>query len=123
MAFRVVTGLVGVFFSLQALQWIFLPEAAAEGLGMPLLDGVGRSTQVGDMTAFFLGVAAMIGIGVLRQRRTWLHAASLLLGGAAVGRTLAWAVHGADFATQFIAAEVIMVGMLLYAASKAPAES
>ena len=42
---RIVTLLLGVFFALQGLTWIFDPARAAAGLAMPLLDGLGRSTR------------------------------------------------------------------------------
>ena len=115
---RIAAAVIGVFFLLQAIQWIVMPAAAAEGLGMPLLDGMGRSTQVGDFSAFFLALGVMPLLGARSQQPTWLHAAALLLGGAAVLRTLAWAAHGADLATPFIAAEVVCAGILLFAASR-----
>ena len=115
---RIVAGVIGVFFLLQAIQWIVMPERAAEGLGMPLLDGLGRSTQVGDFSAFFLALGLLPLLGARTGQAHWLQAAALLLGSAAVLRTTAWAVHGADFATQFIAAEILCAGALLFAASR-----
>lgn len=117
---RVLVGLCGVLFALQTLGWLFDPAGAAEGLGMPLLDGMGRSTQVGDFSAFFFALSALILLGAIRQQPHWLQAAALLLGGAALFRSVAWALHGADFATRFIAIEALIAGLLLFAASKAP---
>ena len=89
---------------------------------MPLLDGLGRSTQVGDFAAFFLATAALVALGVVQSKRHWFQAAALLLGCAAVMRTLAWAIHDAEFAARFVAIEVVMAALLLVAASKAPAD-
>jgi hypothetical protein len=94
------------------------PADAAEGLGMPLLEGLGRSTQVGDFAAFFLSLGTMILIGIFRREGTWLCAAALMLGLAAAMRTLAWGVHGADFALPFIPTEALFCALLLFAASR-----
>ena len=53
MAFRILGGLLEAFFFFLGLRWIFDAQGAAEGLGMPL-DGMARSTQVGDLTGLFL---------------------------------------------------------------------
>ena len=54
---RVLSILVGAMFLVQALRWLWDPGAAAEALGMELLTGVGASTQIGDIGAFFLSIA------------------------------------------------------------------
>ena len=89
MAFRILGGLLGAFFFLQGLGWILDAQGAAEGLGMPLLDGIARSTQVGDLTGFFLCLGGFGLWGAYQQSPTWLLASGFLLFGAAVGRTLA----------------------------------
>jgi len=118
MPLRIVVGLVGVFFTLQALQWIFFPQAAAEGLGMPLLDGVGRSTQVGDIGALFATIGGASLLGAVRQSPTWLRAGALMLGSAATIRILAWAFHDAAFAVPFIPVEIVVCALLLFAATR-----
>ena len=120
---RIAAALPGLMMLLSGVQWLVDPAAAAQSLGMPLLDGLARSTQVGDFAAFFLATAALIGLGVFQEKRHWFQAAVLLIGGAAVMRTLAWAAHGAEFATQFIAIEAAMAALLLFAASKLPADA
>jgi len=115
---RILATLPGVLFAAQGLNWIFDPASAAESLGMPLLDGIGRSTQIGDLAAFFFAMSAMILVGVVRLEPRWLRAAALLVGGAAVMRTLAWAIHDAAFATRFIAIEVAIAALLLFSASR-----
>ena len=95
----------------------------ASELGMPLLEGVGLSTQIGDLGAFFTGGALFILIGIMVQKRSWFYASAILLGLTAVFRVLAWLLHGATFATQMIAVEVIVTALVLFAASRIPAES
>lgn len=110
---RIVTPLMGVGFALQGVGWVVVPQRAAAGLGMPLLDGVGRSTQVGDFAAFFLtlGLSILAAVGLDRGRLLYFPAG--LLGSAALCRTIAWAVHGAAFATTFIVVEIAATLLLL----------
>ncbi|HEY8518060.1 MAG TPA: hypothetical protein VIS07_21330 [Candidatus Binatia bacterium] len=116
---RTLTTLLGVFFLLQALGWLVVPGQAAGGLGMPLLDGLGRSTQIGDFAAFFAVAGATMLLGARWQDRTLLHVAASLMGCAALGRTLAWALHGADLAWLFIGVEVIVALVVLRTARTA----
>jgi hypothetical protein len=113
---RLIVTLLGAFFALQGLGFLLAPQRAVESLGMPLLDGIGRSTQLGDFAAFFL----VAGIGILYGSRPGNARALLfpaaLIGGAAVTRTLAWLLQGASFAGMFIAVEVI-TGLILYRAA------
>ncbi len=113
-AIQIFIALPGVLMGIQAVGWLVGPKGAAEGLGMPLLDGVARSTQIGDMTAFFTGVCAMVLLGAIRKNATWLAAAAIVLGGAAIFRTTAWMFHGADLATQFIVPELVMTAILSF---------
>ena len=46
---RIIAGLTGALFFLNGLNWIVYPASAAESLGMPLLNGLGLSTQIGDL--------------------------------------------------------------------------
>lgn len=116
---RIAAAVLGLLFTLQGLGWLLLPARAAAGLGMPLLDGLGRSTQIGDLAAFFLVLGGTTLLGVWRQRPVLLQVAAALLGAAALGRTFAWALHGADFAAAFVAVEGVALAVLLAAARSA----
>jgi hypothetical protein len=113
---RTATIALGALFLLQGVAWIALPARAAQGLGMPLLDGLARSTQIGDFAAFFgtLGVTILLGARPGRARLLLVPAG--MLAGAAAMRTLAWSLHGAAFATVFIAVEIAAAALLLGAA-------
>ena len=113
MAARIMAGLVGLLMALSAFGWMTDPESAAANLGMQLLDGMGRSTQIGDFTAFFVTAAILPLYGAWRQEAQWLIAPALLLGCAALFRTIAWLVHGADLATVTIIAELVMAALLI----------
>jgi len=118
-ALRIVTILMGAGFALQGVGWLVAPDRAAAALGMPVLDGLARSTQFGDFAAFFLtlGLSILAGSAVGRPRLLYFPAA--LLASAAFGRVVAWAVHGAVFATTFILVEIVASLLLLVAARRA----
>lgn len=103
---RTIATLLGAGFALQGVGWLVAPERAAAGLGMTLLDGVGRSTQLGDFAAFFLTAGVTMLVGARPGRGRLLSVPAGLLASAAAGRTIAWAFHGAAFVPSFIAVEV-----------------
>ncbi|PLW82335.1 hypothetical protein CWI75_11245 [Kineobactrum sediminis] len=115
---RVFSALLGVIFTAIFLLWLLEPGRAAEALGMPLLEGVARNTQVGDFTAFFFALAAFIGLGVVRQQPTWLWSASLVLGAAAVFRLSAAAMHDATLVLSSVIIEGVGAAILLAYASR-----
>jgi hypothetical protein len=120
---RIVVASPRVLVVLPALQGIFDPAAAAEALGLPLLDGLARSTEIGDLGAFFIACSGMILYGAATAKPHWLRAPAILVGSAAFVRTLAWILHGADFAAAFIAVEVVVAGILFTVAGRIPATS
>jgi hypothetical protein len=85
---------------------------------MTYLDGIGRSTQVGDFSAFFVFLVIMCVMGVISQTGHYLRSASLLLLLTAIFRTTAWALYGAELAKTFIVAELVMAGLLFFSASR-----
>ena len=117
-ALRVVVALPALLFGVNGLGFIVNPTQAAGSLGVTLPEGIARSTLIGDLGAFFLFLSGMIVLGVLRLDRRWLVASATLLVTAACMRLLAWAVHGADFATQFIVAELLMAALLYFGGNK-----
>ena len=117
-ALRIVTILMGAGFTLQGVGWLVVPGRAAAGLGMPVLDGLARSTQFGDFAAFFLTLGLSILAGIRSGHARLLYFPAALLAGAAFGRTVAWAVHGAAFATTFILVEIVASLLLLAAAQR-----
>jgi hypothetical protein len=118
-ALRIVTGLMGAGFALLGVVWLVDPGRAAAALGMPVLDGLARSTQFGDFAAFFLTLGLSILAGSVSGHSRLLYFPAALLGCAAFGRIVAWAVHGASFATTFILVEIVASLLLLVAARRA----
>jgi hypothetical protein len=54
-ALKIVTALPALLFIIVGFRWLLAPAGVAAEFGMPLLDGLGGSTQIGDIGAFFLG--------------------------------------------------------------------
>jgi hypothetical protein len=116
---RVIVAVPGVLFGISGLGWIADPTSAAAGLGITLPDdGLARSTIIGDLGSFFLCLSAMTLIGVITLQRVWLLAPAMILVTAAVMRILAWAIHDAAFATQFIVVELVMASVLVFGGNK-----
>ena len=115
---RIVVGLIGILFFLNGLQWIISPANVAESLGMPLLEGVGLSTQIGDLGSFFITVGAMTLIGAITTTRHWFYAPSMLLLVAAVYRTLSTLLYGAPFVMSAMVVEVSVGLFLIFAGSR-----
>ncbi len=113
---RLVSILLGAGFTLQGVGWLVVPGRAAAGLGMPVLDGLGRSTQFGDFAAFFLTLGLSILAGIRPGHARALYFPAALLGSAALCRIVAWAVHGAAFAALFIVVEIAASLVLLASA-------
>jgi len=120
-ALRVLSILIGLMAFISACRFVVTPEAMVARLGMPLLDGIGASTQLGDIGAFFLAVAILIGLGQRHGQSHMLLGAALLPGSAALLRTLVFLFGHADFAAAMIGPEVIMT-IILVAASRVRAD-
>lgn len=97
-----------VFLMLSAFNFLVQPQQAVESLGMILLDGVGRSSQIGDMGAFFVCTAGFIFYGVVKSVPGPIYASAALLVTAAIYRVVAWLYHDAEFASSFIIFEIVL---------------
>lgn len=122
-AIRALALLPALAFLFTGLNWLTQPEVAAASLGLPLLDGVARSSQIGDMAAFFLSGSFMIFIGLVTNKRVWLQAPAMVIGLTAICRVLAWLLHDAALPMHLIAPEIVFTLILLLVASKLSKES
>jgi hypothetical protein len=106
--YRLLATLPGFLMGMNAVGWLTNPEETAKSLGMPLLEGICRTTQIGDLGALFVGVTILVFWGAFRSQAHWLYSAALFLGCAAVIRTIAALAHGTTMAPQIIVPEVIL---------------
>ncbi|MEC9414541.1 MAG: hypothetical protein VYC43_03105 [Pseudomonadota bacterium] len=114
---RLLSLLPGLLFLSSAYNWITNPSKASTELGMTYLEGIGRSTQIGDFSAFFISVSLFCIIGSIFKNTSFLFCAVILLSSAAIMRIIAWQLHGADFASLFIGVEIISSLMILISIS------
>ena len=121
-ALRAIVLLCGVLFIIAGLRWLLAPAGVAPEFGLVLSSGVGLSSQIGDMSAFFLTLGVCILMGLTTQRTIWYYPPIILLSLTAVGRVLAWLLHDAALATDLIAPEVIVALILLIASRRLPAQ-
>jgi len=114
---RILVILPAIFFILVGVRWAVDPGGAAATLGMTLQDGLGRSTQIGDIGGFFLATGMMMLAGLVTGQRTWFFAPAMMLSLIAVFRIIAWLAHDAAFAMGPIAVEFSVAAILLFSAS------
>jgi hypothetical protein len=121
-ALRAIVLLFGVLFIVTGLRWLLAPAGVAPEFGLALSSGVGLSSQIGDMSAFFLTLGVCILMGLTTGRAIWYYPPMILLSLTAVGRILAWLLHDAALATGLIAPEVIVALILLIASRRLATE-
>ena len=109
---RILSGLIGLLMLYTFSGWVIDPLTAAKGLDMDLLEGLGRSSQVGDFSSFFFTAGIMACIGAFRNEHVWLYGPILLVGSAAMFRFNAYVSHGASFHT-IIYTELVMSALLI----------
>jgi hypothetical protein len=114
--------LPAILFVVTGVRWLVAPAGVAPEFGLVLGEGLGLSSQVGDMSAFFLTLGICMLAALVSGRRTWYYPAVLLLSLTAVGRVIAWLVHDAALAPQ-IAVEVVVAVILLVASRRLAREA
>ena len=122
-AIKLLVLLFGILFLVTGLRWLLAPAGIAPDFGLALGSGIGLSSQVGDMSAFFLTLGVCILMGLTTQRSVWYYPPIILLSLTALGRVLAWLIHDAALATQLIAPEVIVSLVLLFASRRLPSRA
>ena len=77
--FSLVISLLAVVFIVMGVRWLIAPEGIAPEFGLILGDGLGLSSQIGDMSGYFLFLGISILLGVVTGHRPWFYAAAILL--------------------------------------------
>ena len=106
---KIIAAVPGIPMLVNALMFILQPETVTADLGMPLLEGVGLSTQLADLGAFFTFSALLIFYGVLKSNGEYLRIVALLLDLTAILRAVAWVINDAALASTLIGAEILLV--------------
>ena len=114
---RIITILSGLGLFLIGVAWWLQPATAAEMLGASLLDGTGRSTQIGDSGAFFIGAGGLLALGAIRNRAALVISGGALVGLVIPGRVLSATTHGGAWTPDEIAGECIVLTFALLTAA------
>lgn len=117
---KLLVVLPAILFMVTGLRWLVAPTGVAPQFGLSLEKGVGLSSQVGDMSAFFLLLGICMLTALVSGRRTWYYPPIMLLSLTAVGRILAWLLHDAALAVNLIVPEVVVTLILLVASRRLP---
>ena len=116
----ITVALAGVLFVVMGLRWLVDPAGAAPSLGMKLDSGFGLSSQIADVSAFFIVAGLCILIAVATRARTWFYPPMMLMLAAAAGRLVAWVVHDAALVPGTIAFELIVAALLFVGSRTLP---
>lgn len=114
---HLVAVLLSLTFTVTGIRWLVAPAGVAPDLGLALGEGLALSTQVGDMSGFFLTLGLCPLIGMATGHRSWFYPSMMLLVFAAVGRMLAWLLHDAAL-SPLILVEIIAALVLLLASRR-----
>ena len=106
--------LPAILFVITGVRWLVAPAGIAPDFGLVLGEGLGLSSQVGDMSGYFLTLGACMLAALVTGRRTWYYPPALLLFLTAIGRVIAWLIHDAALAPQ-IGVELLVTAILLVA--------
>ena len=120
---KLLVALSAILFVVTGLRWLVAPAGVAPMFGLALAEGVGLSSQVGDMSAFFLTLGICLLTALVSGRSSWYYPPIILLSLTAAGRVIAWLVHDAALAVDLIALEVIVAALLLVASRRLPEQA
>ena len=105
------SGILGVVLAIIALRWILSPEDSANSLGMVLLDGAGRNTQIRDFTALFASTSIFCFISITTRQYQWIFSSGIVFLLIALISVLASQLHDATLTYSSLIAEIIFAVM------------
>jgi hypothetical protein len=112
--------LPAILFLITGIRWLVAPAGVGPDFGLSLEQGLGLSTQIGDMASFFLTLGSCMLIAIISESRSWFYPPMMLLAIAALCRILAWLLHDAALAGSQIMVEVVVALILLIASRRLP---
>jgi hypothetical protein len=121
-ALKLLVLLPAILFVVIGLRWLVAPAGIAPDFGLTLQEGIGLSTQIGDLSSFFLTLGICMLIALTSQRRIWFYPPMILLGITALGRIIAWLFHDATLTVDLILVELVLTLILIVASSRLPLE-
>ena len=101
------SGILGLVLAIIALRWILSPEDSANALGMVLLDGAGKNTQIRDFTALFASTSIFCFISITTRQYQWIFSTGIVFSLIALISLLASQLHDAPLTYSSLIAEII----------------
>lgn len=120
---KLLVALPAIGFVVTGLRWLVAPAGIAPDFGLTLAEGAGLSSQVGDMTGFFLTLGSCMLIALITERRSWFYPPMILLVITALARIVAWLFHDATLVVSSIVVELVVAFILLMASRRLPQEN
>ena len=114
--------LPAILFVVMGIRWLVAPAEVAPNFGLALAEGIGLSSQIGDMAGYFLTLGSCMLIALISERRSWYYPPMMLLAIATLGRIIAWLLHDATLTVGPIMVEVAVSLILLLASRRLPQE-
>ena len=105
------SGILGLVLAIIALRWILSPEDSANSLGMILLDGAGRNTQIRDFTALFASTSIFCFLSIATKQFQWIFSSGIVFTLIALISVLASQLHDAPLSYSSLMAEIIFAVM------------
>jgi Domain of unknown function (DUF4345) len=110
---RIVLALIATFFIVIGLRFMLTPDAMAWEFFVTPIGADGLSTIRGDLGGTFIGIGALIVLGLRPFATRWLHAAALIIAAVALGRIVGLAFDGfAESAAIACVVEIVFVVLL-----------
>ena len=75
---KVLVGITGLLLAYLAVQWMFVPAAMAETLGITLAGAPAFSAARGSIGGPLLGAAVLCALGLVTNQGRYLFAAAIL---------------------------------------------
>jgi hypothetical protein len=108
---NILSIILTLILGIISLQWIFMPEAAANSLSMIYMEGDARNTQVRDFTAFFLGTTIMSSLSYITKQYQWIFSVGIIFLIAAIFNVLTSINYDTDIAVASLISEMIFTSM------------
>ena len=104
---NILSGILGIVLTIIAIRWILLPEESAISLGMILLDGSGRNTQIRDFTSIFASTAIFCFLSIATKQFQWIFSSGIIFSIITIISIVASQLHDAPITYSSLIAEII----------------
>ena len=104
---NILSGILGIVLTIIAIRWILLPEESANSLGMILLDGSGRNTQIRDFTSIFASTAIFCFLSIATKQFQWIFSSGIIFSIISIMSIVASQLHEAPISYSSLIAEII----------------